>query len=124
MDEYSEKIMEYVKNATAMEAQAVAQLLLDMRRQDKEDIESSIKAAQQANKSKRISVTVCVLAIVAMLITCAVFCALASGIEITTTTTTETITQDTGEGSGDNIYLSGDNAVYTEGSDGTTDSNA
>ena len=33
--------------------------------------------------------------------------------ETTTTTTTE-ITQDTGEGSGNNVYLDGDNATYNE----------
>lgn len=33
------------------------------------------------------------------------------------TTTTTTITQDTGEGSGNNVYQAGENAVYEEGSD-------
>lgn len=32
----------------------------------------------------------------------------------TETTTTETITQDTGEGSGNNVYLGGDGATYNE----------
>lgn len=33
-----------------------------------------------------------------------------------TTTTTTTVTQDTGEGSGNNVYLDGDNTTYNEGS--------
>jgi hypothetical protein len=48
----------------------------------------------------------------------------------TTTTTTTTITQDTGEGTGNNVYQSGENATYTQGdhleeglTDGTADNN-
>lgn len=33
----------------------------------------------------------------------------------TTTTTTTEVTQDTGEGSGNNVYLDGDNTTYNEG---------
>lgn len=34
---------------------------------------------------------------------------------IQTVTTTTTVSQDTGEGTGNNIYQSGENATYTEG---------
>lgn len=46
-----------------------------------------------------------------------------------TTTETTTVTQDTGEGSGNNVYQSGENATYTQKnpeevtSDGETDNN-
>lgn len=38
-------------------------------------------------------------------------------IGVTTETTTTEVTQDTGEGSGNNVYLDGDDTTYNEGGD-------
>ena len=72
----------------------------------------------------------CILLVISLLCNvaiCMIFVAYES--QFTTTTETITISQDTGNGEGNNVYQSGENAQYVQGNsegvttDGTTDDN-
>lgn len=72
----------------------------------------------------------CILLVISLLCNvaiCMIFVAYES--QFTTTTETITITQDTGDGEGNNVYQSGENAQYVQGNseevttDGETDNN-
>ena len=72
----------------------------------------------------------CILLVISLLCNvaiCTIFVAYES--QFTTTTETITISQDTGEGEGNNVYQSGENAQYVQGNseevtaDGETDNN-
>lgn len=108
MDNFEDKILEYCEKADGKDALAVAHILLDMRKSDRERLERAEKAA----KTTKI---MCIVCCIACLITCVVFTVLASGIDIeyttTTTTTTTTVDQDASDG-GNVIYQAGENSKY------------
>lgn len=69
----------------------------------------------KAKESKRIWVAL-ILSLLLNVCTVAGFLWYASGVETTETVTT-TVEQDTGEGTGNNIYQSGEQAHYSEGNE-------
>ena len=82
------------------------------------------------DSQKRVQRWLCVLLVLSILCNvaiCVLFVVYES--QFTTTTETITITQDTGEGEGNNVYQSGENAQYVQGdseevtADGETDNN-
>lgn len=82
------------------------------------------------DSQKRVQRWLCILLVLSILCNvaiCVIFVAYES--QFVTTTETITITQDTGEGEGNNVYQSGENAQYVQGNseevtaDGETDNN-
>ena len=82
------------------------------------------------DSQKKVQKWLCILLVLSILCNvaiCVIFVAYES--QFVTTTETITITQDTGEGEGNNVYQSGENAQYVQGNseevtaDGETDSN-
>lgn len=110
-----EKVNEMFEGSDIAQGWGIAKMLLDMRREDKAELERALEAAESAQKSKRITMILCAVAVIACLATGVFLGVLASGVQIDTTTTTETITQDTGEGSGNNVSQAGENATYEQG---------
>ncbi len=101
MDSMEQEIMEQAKQAGLEENQALCRLLLDLRRQDREDIRAALEAAGQADKSakaarrdRRFALILAAVCLFAALATGAVFAAFAAGITIETETTTTTQTVD------------------------------
>lgn len=100
-----EKIVNEVNSASLDESRAINQLLLDAMEQDREE-------RRKYRRTSKVCATICV---VAFLLTAVLLGVLASGVNIETSTTKEAITQDSGEGNGNNVYLSGDDSTYNEG---------
>lgn len=82
------------------------------------------------DSQKKTQKWLCILLVVSLLCNvaiCTIFVAYES--QFATTTETITISQDTGDGEGNNVYQSGENAQYVQGNskgvttDGTTDDN-
>lgn len=82
------------------------------------------------DSQKKVQKWLCILLVLSILCNvaiCVIFVAYES--QFVTTTETITITQDTGEGEGNNVYQSGENAQYVQGNseevtaDGETDNN-
>lgn len=117
MTDFEKSIMDFVQKSSSEESWGVAQVLLDMHRSDKEDIEKALEAAEKAHKDRRITMIFCIIAVIAFTLTSIVFGVLASGIQIDAQTTTTTVEQDTGEGGGDAVYQSGENAHFYAGGD-------
>lgn len=80
------------------------------------------------DSQKRVQRWLCILLVLSILCNVAI-CMIFVAYESQFVTTTETITQDTGEGEGNNVYQSGENAQYVQGNseevtaDGETDNN-
>ena len=101
MDSMEQEIMDQAKQAGLEENQALCRLLLDLRRQDREDIRAALAAAEQAEKSakaarreRRFALALAALCLFAALAAGAVFAAFAAGITIETETATTTQTVD------------------------------
>lgn len=99
-----EKIVDRVNKASLEESRAINQLLLDAMEEDR-------KERRKDRRTSKVCATICV---VAFLLTAVLLGVLASGVTIETSTTKESITQDSGEGSGNNVYLSGNDSTYNE----------
>lgn len=99
-----EKIVDRVNKASMDESRAINKILLDAMEADRNE-------RRKSRRTSKICATVCV---VAFLLTAVLLGILASGVTIETSTTKESITQDSGEGSGNNVYLSGNDSTYNE----------
>lgn len=89
-----------------------------MKEYDSAFIETILAMASENRKqNKRLFIAVVTLAsvIVAMVVCFFIWLASVEFTSSVTTTETTTITQDTGEGSGNNIYQSGEYATYNDG---------
>lgn len=111
-DQLGEAITKNVKDAA--EKEAVLQLLMDIRKYEKEERERAVEAAKTTKKDKKITVICATLCILAVLFFVGILGVMAAGVTITRN---ETITQDTGEGTGNNVYQSGESAAYYQGED-------
>lgn len=89
MDEL-EQILKEVDKSASNESRAIARILLDMRKADREEMRKAIEAANSAKKDRKLTLILCVIALLACLLTVAFLGVLASGIQIETTTTTTT----------------------------------
>lgn len=69
---------------------------------------------QQKESNKRMFIII-VFLVLLELFTVVGFLWYESGMNTSTTTTTTTVTQDTGEGEGNNVFQTGESAVYNEG---------
>lgn len=89
MDDF-EKIMDEAHKSVYDQSHALARILLDMRKADREEMKKAIEAANNARKDRKFTLILCVIALIACLSTGAFLGILASGIQIETTTTTTT----------------------------------
>ena len=89
MDEL-EKILEEAKKDAVDQSHAIARILLDMRKSDREEMRRAIEAANSTRKDRRFTLILCVIALIACLSTGAFLGILASGVQIETTTRTTT----------------------------------
>lgn len=106
-----EKIVDRVNKASLEESRAINQLLLDAMEEDRNERRKDRNERRKDRRTSKVCATICV---VAFLLTAVLLGVLASGVTIETSTTKESITQDSGEGSGNNVYLSGNDSTYNE----------
>ena len=118
MDETKEQqIMDLVRQAGLEENQALCQLLLDLRRQDQEDIQAAMEQARQsakaARRERRFTLGLTALCLAAALALGAILAVFASGVTIETQTTTTTQTVDGDDATINNVegQQYNDNAV-------------
>lgn len=119
MDKYDELGQE-AKKVLPEEAATIVQLMIDMHKANREDVQACLAANETANKNAReairarrataICAAICCALVLIMVGILALF---ATGLEVDMSTTTETITQDT-EGEGNNVFQSGEYAQYKE----------
>lgn len=83
-----------------------------------EKLDILIEVIEHDRSRRRSSTRLCVIcatiAFIALLCIGGLFAALASGLTISTESTETTVTQDTGTGTGNNVYQSGESAQYHE----------
>ena len=69
MDEIDKVVNEDFDKSEVWNGWSIAKILLDIRRQDKEEIERAISAAKYAQKSKRLAMLFCGLSTAACIVT-------------------------------------------------------